>query len=201
MLRSILVGKRPANSLNQIPPPSPAGQGVRHPRVNPRRYLVVSVETLPIVRTWDFHSTFHQIQYYRSAPIPAIIQQQLMQATDLIHGDRRANRRYAFEMPLHFVCQCGPSQFTGSGYTKNLARKGVFFIPDNPPCDPDIELAIDWPFLLQNVCRLELRVWGRVVRSDARGTAIRMNRYEFRTCGERSFDQAIAREVNCDMVA
>jgi hypothetical protein len=64
-----------------------------------------------------------------------------------------------------------------------------------------VELRIEWPFLLQGVCPLELQVWGRVLRSDDQGTVVRMSRYEFRTCGARSFDQASASEVNWNIVA
>lgn len=115
-----------------------------------------------------------------------------MANADIIHGDRRADRRYDFEMPLQFLCD-GQLQSGGSGYTKDLCRKGILFVSDNPPpADTDVELRIEWPFLLQNVCPLELLVRGRVLRSDRRGTVIRMKTYEFRTCGNRSFDQANA---------
>lgn len=125
-----------------------------------------------------------------------------MPSADMIHGDRRADRRYAFEMRLHFLCQSGWLRPTGSGYTKDLCRKGILFVADNPPpANTDVELRIEWPFLLQNVCPLELFVWGRVMRSDSRGTMVRMKTYEFRTCGARSFDQASASEANWNIVA
>ena len=116
-----------------------------------------------------------------------------MPTADMIHGNRRADRRYEFEMPLHFSCDGGKLRSGGSGCTKDLCRKGILFVSDNPPpADTDVELRIEWPFLLQNVCPLELLVKGRVLRSDRRGTVIRMKTYEFRTCGTKSFDQASA---------
>src|ERR1700722_19626153 len=116
-----------------------------------------------------------------------------MANADIIHGDRRGDRRYSFEMPLHFSCQSDRLRSEGSGSTKDLCRKGILFVSDNPPpADTDVELRIEWPFLLQNVCPLELLVRGRVLRTDHRGTVIRMKTYEFRTCGNRSFDQATA---------
>jgi hypothetical protein len=125
-----------------------------------------------------------------------------MPSSDLIHGDRRANRRYAFEMPLRFLYQSGRSRRTGSGCTKDLGRRGVRFVSDDPPPhQTDVELRIEWPFLLQGVCRLELRVWGRVLRNDEQGTVIRMSKYEFRTCGARSFDQVSASAANWSIVA
>jgi len=116
-----------------------------------------------------------------------------MRVNELISGDRRADRRYEFELPLRFSYQSGETQCTGSGRTTDLGRKGIRFVADNPPPHAtEMELRIEWPFLLQDVCPLELWVWGKVLRSDAYGTVIRMRKYEFRTCGARSFDQATA---------
>ena len=50
-----------------------------------------------------------------------------------------------------------------------------------------MEARIAWPFLLQNVCKLELVVRGPVIRVGARGTIMEIGSYEFQTCGERSF--------------
>jgi len=114
-----------------------------------------------------------------------------MGRTDIIHGDRRSERRYESELELEFSYQlAGASQF-GSGYTADLSRTAVRFYADNPPPDgADVELRIAWPFLLQNVCPLELVVRGVAKSSGARGTVLAMRSYEFRTCGERSFEQA-----------
>ena len=49
--------------------------------------------------------------------------------------------------------------------------------------------CIAWPFLLQNVCALELVLRGPATTGD-RGTILTVRNYEFRTCGPRSFDQA-----------
>jgi hypothetical protein len=120
----------------------------------------------------------------------------------MIRGDRRTNRRYAFEMPLRFWYRSGESRRLGSGQTLDLSRKGIRFVSDDPPpSGTEIELRIEWPFLLQHVCPLELLVWGRVLRSGDQGTVVRMNKYEFRTVGARSFDQVIARAANLSIVA
>jgi len=50
-----------------------------------------------------------------------------------------------------------------------------------------MEARIAWPFLLQNVCRLQLVVRGPVIRVGPRGTIMEIGSYEFQTCGERSF--------------
>ena len=125
-----------------------------------------------------------------------------MATVDVIRGDRRANRRYAFEMPLRFLHQSGASRLLGGGHTVDLSRKGIRFLSDDPPPQgTDVELRVEWPFLLQSVCPLELRVWGQVLRNDPEGTVVRTSKYEFRTVGARSFDQAIASAVNLSIVA
>ena len=125
-----------------------------------------------------------------------------MRSVDQISGDRRAGQRFAVEMPLRFRYRTGASEGEGSGTTLDLGRKGIRFASDHaPPVDAEVELSIEWPFLLQNVCPLELRVRGRVLRSDDRGTVIRVVSYEFRTCGVRSFDQGAVIPANLSIVA
>jgi hypothetical protein len=115
-----------------------------------------------------------------------------MGRTGIIHGDRRNDRRYQYEMELKFSYTLGGAMHFGSGRTVDLSRGAVRFVADNPPPDgADVELRIAWPFLLQNVCPLELVVRGITTTSSERGTVLAMSHYEFRTCGQRSFMQAV----------
>jgi hypothetical protein len=125
----------------------------------------------------------------------------MMSGPELIHGDRRNDRRYAFELPLRFVGQGAAVRHRGSGRTVDLGRKGIRFVTDNPLQATDVELRIEWPFLLQDICPLELWVWGRVLRNDGEGTVVRLSRYEFRTCGVRSFDQPSTGAASWNIVA
>jgi len=115
-----------------------------------------------------------------------------MGRTEIIHGDRRTDRRYLYEMELRFNYKLRGVSVFGSGRTLDLSRGAVRFTSDNPPPDgADVELRIAWPFLLQNVCPLELVVRGSTLTTNERGTVLEMSDYEFRTCGQRSFDQAV----------
>jgi hypothetical protein len=115
-----------------------------------------------------------------------------MGRTEIIHGDRRGDRRYAHEMELQFSYMLGGTTYFGSGLTGDLSRTAVRFVTDNPPPQgADVELQIAWPFLLQNVCPLELVVRGTTTATNERGTILQMNHYEFRTCGQRSFVSAV----------
>jgi hypothetical protein len=111
-----------------------------------------------------------------------------MARTDIIHGNRRANRRYDFPLDMRFAYrECGVES-EGTGRTVNLSRGGIRFETDSPPpTGTEVMLRVAWPFLLQNVCPLELYIWGTVLRSDAYGTVVLMKKHEFRTCGPRSF--------------
>jgi len=114
-----------------------------------------------------------------------------MGRTDIIHGDRRSDRRYEYPMELQFSYRQGGTVHYGSGKTVDLSRVAVRFVADDPPPDgADLELRISWPFLLQNVCPLELLVHGKATGTSARGTILAMDHCEFRTCGQRSFVQA-----------
>ena len=121
---------------------------------------------------------------------------------DIIHGNRRSERRYHFVMALRFSFQLRGVTYFGAGHTQDLSRCGVRFTAENaPPVGAVVELRIAWPFLLQNVCPLELVVWGPIVKTDGRGTILEMSSYEFRTCGERSFDQAVERAERSSIIA
>jgi hypothetical protein len=114
-----------------------------------------------------------------------------MGRAEIIHGDRRGERRYAHEMELQFSYTLLGATSFGSGRTADLSRTAVRFVTDNPPPPGvDVELRIAWPFLLQNVCPLELVVRGAIKTTNGRGTILEMNHYEFRTCGQRSFVSA-----------
>jgi len=116
-----------------------------------------------------------------------------MNRLEIIHGDRREDRRYEHEMDLRFTYEQDGVTYFGAGHTVDLSRGGVRFRTDTPPPQGVVaELRISWPFLLQNVCPLELMVWGSILTNDDRGTVLRMSRHEFRTCGQRSFVQATA---------
>ena len=112
---------------------------------------------------------------------------------DLIGGDRRTSRRYELALNLRFSYVKKGAAIHGNGTTVELASGGVLFHADAPPPDGvEVELRVEWPFLLQEVCNLEVLLKGRVIRTDSRGTAVKMHGYEFQTCGPRSFAEAPA---------
>ena len=111
---------------------------------------------------------------------------------DIIHGDRRSLKRYDCQLELRFECWDNRgTDRRGHGVTSDLSRKHLRFQADEPPQVGDrLEARIAWPFLLQNMCRLQLVVRGPVVEVGDRGTLVGIDSYEFQTCGERSFASA-----------
>jgi hypothetical protein len=105
-------------------------------------------------------------------------------------------------MELQFSYRRMGVTHTGSGRTINLGPAEVTFEADwELPDGREIELRIMWPFLLQSVCPLELLIAGRITRSSERRTVVHIEKYEFRTRGEHSFEPAIAKGTACNMVA
>ena len=83
---------------------------------------------------------------------------------DCISGDRRADRRYDFQMDVRFSYSERGVPYVGAGVTVDLSGGGVRFLTDTPPpAGTKAELRIAWPFLLQGSCPLELVVWGSIL--------------------------------------
>ena len=97
--------------------------------------------------------------------------------------EQRFHRRYPITLPLQYKL-LDQISFVRSGETSNISRGGIFFKAEDPlplALRSRIELVLQWPFLLEGVRPLKLVLHGRVVRSDASGTAVQVMTYEFRT--------------------
>jgi hypothetical protein len=108
---------------------------------------------------------------------------------ELIPGDRRCDQRHEIALNLRYrSLQEGKPPSTGVGTSMNIGRGGICFKAE---CEfvPGalLELVLEWPFLLQNRCQLELVIEGRVAWSEGGRTGLVMSHYEFRTRGARSF--------------
>jgi hypothetical protein len=111
--------------------------------------------------------------------------------SDLIGGERRVSRRYQLELGVRFQYVAGGTQHSGQGVTSDLSRSGVLLQTEEPPpAGAAIELHIDWPYLLQGVCPLEIFMKGKVVSVSKRGVVVKCSGPEFRTRGDRSFSES-----------
>jgi hypothetical protein len=101
-----------------------------------------------------------------------------------ISGERRIGRRYGLHLDLQYRLirpQQVPS-YLNSGKTVDLSSAGIAFETNEAlPVGAHVELSISWPVLLNQDHPLKLVISGSVIRSHATLTAVRMERYEFRT--------------------
>ena len=107
----------------------------------------------------------------------------VVSATSLHLEERRLCRRLPITQPVRYKIQGdrkGTEQI-GLGKTLDMSSSGVLFTTEpSLPQGERIELAVDWPVTLDGV-RLELIMWGHVVRADDTRAAMCVERYEFKT--------------------
>lgn len=98
--------------------------------------------------------------------------------------DRRRSRRFPMERHIQFKSQRSKSTLIGSGTTVNMSGRGVLFTTDQslPEGEP-VTLEVGWPVLLDAAVPLKLVTRGRVVWCENSHTAVRFDKWEFRTRG------------------
>jgi len=100
-------------------------------------------------------------------------------------------RRFPVEQEVRYKMLYGQRiAENGAGKTANMSSSGVWFNAGNPlAAGMPIEISMNWPVLLNDTCPMKLMIYGCVVRSNEKGTAVSIERYEFRTQGVRTFQQ------------
>ena len=108
--------------------------------------------------------------------------------------DRRIKRRFQIDQEVKYKMLYGQRiAETGVGRTMNVSSGGVWFSTENMlTSGMPVELSMTWPVLLNESCPMKLMIYGCVVRSNERGAAVAIERYEFRTQGSRNFQTATA---------
>ncbi len=70
----------------------------------------------------------------------------------------------------------------GSGELCNMGSSGLLFQCGHRFVRGEfVKVSLEWPYLLDGSCPLQLCVQGRILRSADSGTAIATMKYEFRT--------------------
>lgn len=99
-----------------------------------------------------------------------------------IVSERRDSHRFPLALDVRYTLAGQQTMEMGYGHTVDISSCGLSFIPDRPvSVGQNIEAVIDWPARLHGTVRLQLILSGVVVRSDGTGTALRIQRYEFKT--------------------
>jgi len=112
--------------------------------------------------------------------------------------ERRTKRRFQIDQEVKYKMLYGQRiAETGVGRTVNISSGGVWFSTENMlTSGMPVELSLSWPVLLNDSCPMKLMIYGCVVRSNERGAAVAIERYEFRTSGARAFQQPVLPAAN-----
>ena len=112
--------------------------------------------------------------------------------------ERRTKRRFQIDQEVKYKMLYGQRiAETGVGRTVNISSGGVWFSTENMlTSGMPVELSLSWPVLLNDSCPMKLMIYGCVVRSNERGAAVAIERYEFRTSGARAFQQPVLPTAN-----
>ncbi|MGA2114203.1 MAG: hypothetical protein ABSH56_05575 [Bryobacteraceae bacterium] len=107
--------------------------------------------------------------------------------------ERRVKRRFQIEQEVRYKMLYGQRiAETGTGRTLNISSGGVWFTTDTMlATGMPIELSMAWPVLLNDSCAMKLMIYGCVVRSNEKGAAVAIERYEFRTMGRQPQPQLV----------
>src|SRR3982751_2827267 len=105
--------------------------------------------------------------------------------------ERRTKRRFQIDQEVKYKMLYGQRiAETGVGRTMNISSGGVWFTTETMlTSGMPIEVSMTWPVLLNDSCPMKLMIYGCVVRSNEKGCAVAIERYEFRTSGSRAFQQ------------
>jgi len=102
-------------------------------------------------------------------------------------GEKRQAIRFKMALPVRYRTNAE----TGWGEVLNISSSGALFTTDRPlAVKTGVELNIKWPVLLFDQVQLTLVAVGKVSRVEPGKAAIRIEKYEFRTCGMSFFEQA-----------
>ncbi len=107
--------------------------------------------------------------------------------------ERRGKRRFPIEQEVRYRLLYGHRiAETGVGRTLNISSSGIW-ITTQTQLNPGlpVELSVNWPALLNDVCPMKLMIFGCVVRSTEHTAAVAIERYEFRTQGARNFQSVV----------
>ena len=116
--------------------------------------------------------------------------------------ERRTKRRFEIDQEVRYKMLYGQRiAETGVGRTRNISSGGVWFSTENMlTSGMPVELSMNWPVLLNDSCPMKLMIYGCVVRSNEKGAAVAIERYEFRTQGSRNFQSNVATTAELRMV-
>lgn len=96
-------------------------------------------------------------------------------------GERREDCRYAATAALEYRVFTPARSRSATGRLIDISSGGILFVPAAPlEWGVEIELTIGWPARRQYPPAMDLWIAGRVIRTDPKGVAVKILRYDFR---------------------
>jgi CheY-like chemotaxis protein len=102
-----------------------------------------------------------------------------------VGAERRTRGRFRLTLEVRYAVPGRRAQVqnTGSGRTIDLSSSGLCFTADRAlVTGQELDISIDWPVLLDGSVKIQLNLWGVVVRTNGTATALEIQRHKFRTC-------------------
>jgi hypothetical protein len=112
--------------------------------------------------------------------------------------ERRTTKRFHIEQEVRYkLLYEDRAAEMGCGATVNVSSGGLWFTTDHLLITgTEVELAMNWPVLLNGSCPLKLVIFGWILRSTDRGAAVAIERYEFRTQSMRALRDGLPMHSN-----
>jgi PilZ domain len=103
----------------------------------------------------------------------------------VVSTERRGTSRFPLREEVRYrVLHARTNHVSGVGKTLNIGSGGMLFTTEEDlPIGRMVEISVNWPARLDGTCPLKFVATGRVVRSANHQTAVKIERYEFRTRG------------------
>jgi len=105
--------------------------------------------------------------------------------------ERRSTSRFPLQQEVRYrLIQARVGARRGVGQSIDVSSGGILFTTtERLPTGRIVEVAMHWPAQLNGNCPLQFVARGRVIRSDGKTAAVRIQRYEFRTRASASTPQ------------
>src|ERR1700722_8078696 len=106
-----------------------------------------------------------------------------MRAFDGQQQERRSKRRFLIQQDVRYQRLQGTDVLdAGMGRTLDMSSGALRFTTARALRPGDkVKVAVSWPVLLDATCRLQMIIYGWVVRSDGNTAAVTIGHHEFRT--------------------
>jgi c-di-GMP-binding flagellar brake protein YcgR len=96
--------------------------------------------------------------------------------------ERRSEVRYPIVLNARYQAVRKRSNDGGAGRTVDISSGGLLVVSEHTiPVGVKLEVAVEWPALLDGAIELVLVATGAVVRTRESSFALELSRYEFRT--------------------